>query len=406
VPCRHHEHRSHAKWSARCPAASEHVSYSDSHWVPRALIRLWAPLWSVLPSHIYYTSVKGARERRRGKGTSGRATLSDVARKAGVSVMSVSNFVRGKSVRMRTRRRVEGAIARLNYRPNVSARSLRLAEVRSVGIVIADRDPAFLNDPFNSRLVSGLSNLLSSVDYTLDVQGSLPERLENATILHKLSNAALCAVLCGPTALRRAHLDSLVRVGIPVIVFQEVFHQPAQHVALVRQDDLSGGKELGEHLLTQRLRSVVFVRPALDWCAVEQREKGLRTVLTRAKRAIDVRTLVAASESFEDVQRTVRQYLAVRTPDAIVAATDSMAAAALKACEEAGLRVPRDLKVAGFNGFDVWRHTSPTLTTVVSPAYEMGRLAGELMVQKLASGTFPRRNFTLPVRLQIGESTE
>jgi DNA-binding LacI/PurR family transcriptional regulator len=334
-----------------------------------------------------------------------RATLSDVAREAGVSVMTVSNFVHAKPVRLKTRKLVEEAIARLNYRPNVSARSLRLSEEYSVGIVIADSDPAYLNDPFISRLVSGLSNYLSSIDYTLDVQGVAPERFENATILNKVGNAALCAILCGPKNLRREHFSYLNRLGQPIVVFREVFKSPAPNIAVVSQDDLSGGKQLGQHLLKKRLRSVIFVRPALSWSAVEQREKGLRSVLGDASPAIDVKTLIAPSERFDDVQQVVKDHLAKRTPDAIVAATDSMAAAALKACEVAGIRVPKDLMLAGFNGFDVWRYTSPTITTVISPAYEMGRLAGELLIQRLKSGKFARRSVVLPVRLQVGEST-
>ncbi len=319
--------------------------------------------------------------------------------------MTVSNFVRAKPVRLQTRKRVEAAIARLNYRPNVSARSLRLSEEYSVGIVIADRDPAFLNDPFISRLVSGLSNYLSSLDYTLDVQGVPPERFANATILNKVGNEALCAILCGPRSLRKEHFANLNRLGQPIVVFQEVFQSPAPHVAVVSQDDLSGGKQLGLHLLKKQLQSVVFVRPALEWCALEQRERGLRSALTSAKSAIHIKTLIASSESFDDVQQIIKDHLKKNTPDAIVAATDSMAAAALKACESCGIRVPRDIMVAGFNGFDAWRYTSPTITTVVSPAYELGRLAGELLIHRLRTGSFPKRSVVLPVRLQVGEST-
>jgi LacI family transcriptional regulator len=349
--------------------------------------------------------MKGIRQTDPSRRKLARATLSDVAREAGVSVMTVSNFVRSKPVRLQTRRRVEEAIARLNYRPNVSARSLRLSEEYSVGIVIADSDPAFLNDPFISRLVSGLSNYLSSLDYTLDVQGVAPERFENATILNKVGNEALCAILCGPRALRKEHFTNLNRLGQPIVVFQEVFQSPTPNVAVVSQDDLAGGRQLGQHLLKRRPRSVIFVRPALDWCALEQREKGLRSVLAAATPKVDVTTLTAASERFDDVQQVVRDYLGRRTPDAIVAATDSMAAAALKACELTGLKVPKDLVMAGFNGFDVWRYTSPTMTTVVSPAYEMGRLAGELLIQRLKTGSFSKRSVVLPVRLQVGEST-
>jgi LacI family transcriptional regulator len=334
-----------------------------------------------------------------------RATLSDVARDAGVSVMTVSNFVRGKAVRTQTRKRVEESIARLNYRPNVSARSLRLSEEYSVGIVIADRDPAFLNDPFISRLVSGLSNYLSGLDYTLDVQGVAPERFGSATILNKIGNAALCAILCGPQATRREHLAKLQHLGQPVVVFQEAFTSRSSHMAIIRQDDASGGRQLGEHLLKKHLRSLVFVRPALDWCALQQRENGLRSALEGADPAVEVKTLISKSEGFEDVRQVVRDHLQHHKPDAIVAGTDSMAVAALKATELLGLEVPKDLMICGFNGFDVWRYTTPTLTTVVSPAYEMGRQAGELLIKKLRTGEFPRRNIVLPVHLQVGESS-
>jgi len=348
---------------------------------------------------------EGRKGTRRGKGST-RPTLSDVARSAGVSVMTVSNYVRGKVLRAPTRKRVEDAIGRLNYRPNLSARSLRLSREQSVGIVVADSDPAFLNDPFISRLVSGLSNYLSGLDYTLDVQGIAPERFADATILKKLGNAALCAILCGNRALRKQHMANLQKLGQPTVILQETFSSPAPNVAMVSQDDLSGGKQLAQHLCAQRLRSVVFIRPAMEWCAIEQRERGLRSILEGDRDQVAVRTLIAESEGFHDVQRVVGAYLANnQPPGAFVAATDSMAAAVLKACELVGVRVPEQVKIAGFNGFDVWQYTTPALTTVVSPAYEMGREAGVLIIEMLRTGAFPKRNVVLPVGLQIGGST-
>jgi len=319
--------------------------------------------------------------------------------------MTVSNVVRGRNdlVKLETRRRVEESIARLGYRPNLAARNLRLAEQRSVGIVIADRDPAFLSDPFISRLVSGLSNYLSGLDYTLDVQGVIPEKFETATILKKTGNDALCANLSGPKELRKAHFDHLQRLGQPVVVFQEQFQSRSEKVALVRQDDLAGGSAIARHLLKKHVRSVVFVRPVLEWCAIERREKGLRSVLREVK-AVTVKTVIAPTESFDDVAATMRENLSTGVPDAIVAATDSMAGPVLSACEAHGLSVPKDVLVTGFNGFDVWRHTRPTLTTVVSPAYEMGRYAGELLVQYLTRGNFSKQNTLFPVSLQEGDS--
>ena len=334
-----------------------------------------------------------------------RTTLTDVSRAAGVSVMTVSNVVRGKFVLPQNKARVEEAIARLNYRPNLSARSLRTSEARSMGIVIADTDPAFLIDPFISRLVSGLSNYLSSIYYTLDIQGVVPERFATAGILRKDRNDALCAILCGPSELRRQHLEYLRQLGQPVVLFQEVFKSPSPDVALIRQDDLGGGKLIGQLLLKQRVRRLVFLRPMLDWSAVEQREKGIRSICAEAAPNMQVTTIQAASESFDDVYSTVQKSLSRSVPDAIVAATDSMGVAALKACESMGVEVPKRLIVTGFNGFDLWRYTHPTLTTVMSPAYEMGRHAGSMLIQRLRDGRFSQRNVVFPVTLNLAEST-
>jgi len=338
---------------------------------------------------------------------SGSATLADVSADAGVSIMTVSNVVRGRHdlVKLETRRRVEESIARLRYRPNPSARSLRLSEARSVGIIIADNDPAFLADPFISRLVSGLSNHLSGVDYTLDVQGVAPERFEAATVLRKAGNDVLCAILCGPKALRKQHFTLLQDLGTPVIVFQETFQPTSPNMASVLQDDLKAGQLVARHLLTKQVRSVAFLRPMMDWSAIEQREKGLRSIFAKENRQVEVKTLMAPSEGFEDVERHVRAYVGSRAPNAIVAATDSMAVAALKACQSQGLQVPRDIILTGFNGFDVWRYTQPSLTTVLSPAYEMGRLAAQLLLERLKSGKFSKNTTVFPVSLQVGESS-
>jgi LacI family transcriptional regulator len=334
-----------------------------------------------------------------------RTTLADVSHTAGVSVMTVSNVVRGKLVRPENKARVEEAIARLNYRPNVSARALRTSEARSMGMVIADTDPAFLIDPFISRLVSGLSNYLSSIDYTLDIQGVVPARFEDAGILRMDRNDALCAILCGPPELRRQHLEFLSWIGRPVVVFQEVLKSPSPLVALVRQDDLGAGKLIAQLLLKQRVRRLLFLRPMLEWAAIEQREKGIRAVFSEAPYETEVTAIQTPSESFDDVHTSVQKHLSRSIPDAVVAATDSMGVAALKACESMGIDVPKRLIVTGFNGFDLCRYTRPTLTTVMSPAYEMGRYAGKLLTNRLRDGQFSKRNIVFPVKLSVGEST-
>lgn len=344
---------------------------------------------------------------KKSKCRSGVVTLQDVATAAGVSVMTVSNVIRGraKSVGDETRKRVEREIARLNYRPNVNARNLRVSASQSIGMIISDTDPAFLSDPFISQLVSGLSNFLSSVDYSLDIQGVLPDQFEDANILKKVGNDALCAILCGPKSARKRHVDYLKTLNQPTVLFQEPVSCRGHDIVVIRQDDAGGGRALGEHLVRKRVKTVSFLRPMANWPAIEQREKGLRASLDTAKRKIVCETIEAESESFADSKAAVRSLFKSQRPDAIVAATDAMAIAALHACTDAGLKMPDDIRVTGFNGFESWQYTIPTLTTVRSPAYEMGYRAGEVILQRLRNESFPRKSIVLPTELIPGNST-
>lgn len=333
-----------------------------------------------------------------------RATQQDVASAAGVSVMTVSNVVNGKTqfVGKVKLTRVQETIARLNYRPNVSAQRLRISRENSVGFVIVDNDPAFLSDPLISQLVSGLSNFLSANDYILDIQGTSPDRFRDSAILNNAGNDALCVILSGPRKIRAEQLRLLERVRQPIVIFQETVTKMPKDTAFVRQDDAAGGHMIAQHLLTRKLRSVVFLRPSEDWSSVEQKEIGVRAEL--ADYDIDFSVLCAQSEFFGVVFEAVKDYLIVAKPNAIIAATDAMAIAAIRACEAQDIRVPEDIMVTGFSGYEHWRVMVPSLTTIVSPALEMGHFAGELLLSRLENGKFDNQRYVFPVSFRAGDS--
>ncbi len=334
-------------------------------------------------------------------------TLRDIAEASGVSMMTVSNVINGRTntVGEKTRLRVEREIERLNYRPNVNARNLRVSSSQSIGLVVSDVAPAFLSDPFISQLVSGMSNYLSSVDHSLDIQGVVPQQFEQANILKRAGNDALCAILCGPKSLRKRHVDFLKKIGQPTVIFQEPIQVRRHDILIIRQDDKGGGSDVGNHLIAKKVKRIVFLKPASEWPAIEQRELGLRAALESSKKAIDFKVIVAPSEGYSDSRETARQLLEKTSPDAIVAATDSMAIAAMHACDDNGMDIPGDISVVGFNGFEAWRLATPTLTTIRSPAYEMGHRAGEELIKRLRNGVFERKSILLPTELELGEST-
>jgi DNA-binding LacI/PurR family transcriptional regulator len=335
------------------------------------------------------------------------STIRDVAALAGVSLMTVTNVVKKrKSTYGRdAEKRVLDAIETLGYRPNSSAQNLRDSLSRSVGFVISDSNPNFLSDPFISQLVSGLSFHLSSIDYSLDIQGVSPEEFESANIVRKLKNDGFCAILSGPKELRDKHINFLSKLEKPIAVFQEIDKNSSPNIIIIREDDMSGAYALGKHLLLKKAKNIVFIRPVTDWSAVEQREIGLRTAVEGNGEDVTCETIISISESYLEVKKVVSSYMERYAPDAIVAATDAMGVAAMHACEELGFKVPKDIKVAGFNGFEAWQYTKPLMTTVVSPAFEMGRIAGETLLASLSDGEPKQKDIVFSTQLRVSNST-
>ena len=128
-----------------------------------------------------------------------RVTIKDVAAAAGVSPMTVSNVVNGKHqfVGERTRKAVEREIARLNYRVQHSAWSLRVARRRSVGMIVVDESPAFLSDHFTAHIVAGLTNILSHEDHTVSIQGIRGDRIDKAAIVRNFAVDGFCVIMSG-----------------------------------------------------------------------------------------------------------------------------------------------------------------------------------------------------------------
>jgi DNA-binding LacI/PurR family transcriptional regulator len=343
-----------------------------------------------------------------GKPGRGRATIKDVAKAAGVSPMTVSNVLNGRLqfVSPATKKRVEREIARLGYRRQANARSLRVAQQRSIGMVIVDESPFFLADQFTCQVVAGLANVLNQADFTLTIQGMRHDQVADSMIMRNLEVSGFCAMLSGRPAERRDVVARLLALDQPIIAFQERFEEKAADFCTVRQDDYAGGRLLADHLLARRVDDFLVIIPHQGWPAVENRLAGFRDGLAAARAGARLTTIEAASESFGDVQAALSARLDRQPPPgAIFGANDPIATAAMLHLLDRGLRVPEDVRVVGFNGFEAHRYSRPRLTTVVSAPYAMGEQAGRAMLQRLADGRFEAPEYVLPVVFEPNATT-
>jgi LacI family transcriptional regulator len=330
--------------------------------------------------------------------------MAAVARAARVSAMTVSNVVNQRFDMMSaaTRTRVERAITRLGYRQHASARSLRLAQRFAVGMVVVDPSPAFMADPFITQIVAGLCNVLGVQGFSLTLAGATAQRLQHTVVLRHNATDALCVMLSGPPAERRRHLRRIAALRQPIVLIQETMRVAGGDLCSVRQDDFVGAQALAQRVVQQGARTVLVLVPSLAWPAIEARQRGIEAAM-RGRRGARVITLACGNEDFATTQAALDECAARHgLPDAIMAANDQMGIAALKWLRLRGVRVPQDILLTGFNAFDFWQYTDPVLTTVRSPAYELGEASGRAIMQRLTERRFAQRDIVLPVTLVPG----
>ena len=330
------------------------------------------------------------------------ATLKDVSAAAGVSQMTVSNVVNGRFdvVRPETRARVEEAIRRLGYRPKASARGLRTDRNLTVGMLIVDPTQTFMTDPFIARVLVGLTTSLRANGYGCLLEVIAPGDVGNSIFIRHARIDGLCVFLSGRTADRRKMLQRLLELHGPIIAFQETIEPDSEDCCVIRQDDFRGAHEMTTHMIDRGARRFLVLVPSTVWPAVLERQRGVREAVRRRLKDADVTVLECGSANYVDTQASLAAYLdAHEPPDAIFTNNDQIAIAAQHLVQTRGLRVPGDLMITGFNGFEFWQYAKPALTTAFSPAYEMGVEGGRLMLQRIESGRFETGRVVFPVKV-------
>jgi LacI family transcriptional regulator len=359
------------------------------------------------PNKAAKADLKADRAKAPSAGARGHVTLREVAVAAGVSPMSVSNFINARlgAMRPETRERIQVEIERLGYRPNSVARNLRLSRRLSIDMVIVDDASLYLADPFTTHVVAGLGNYLNRNGYGLQLQGMSAEAFRTSPLVRNIRSDGICVLLSGSEATRHAIISALLRLGQPIVALQETFNLRGADICNIRQADREGGGMVAREVLRRKARRVMMLVPEVTWPAIVERVAGARAVLLAADPAPEFHIVSCGTSEFGDTQKGLAVAIeAYGYPDAILAGNDQMGIAAMKLMATHGRRVPGDVAITGFNAFEFWKFTDPVLTTIRSPAYEMGARAGEELLARLANGVFERREIVYPVELQRGGS--
>jgi LacI family transcriptional regulator, galactose operon repressor len=327
-----------------------------------------------------------------------KATLRDVARHAGVASSTISRYLNGGlHLPAQTRNRVRAAIAQLNYRPNVLARSLQSGRSHILGLIVPD-----LANPFFACVAEAAAAAAYRESYSilLCATGNDPER--EAHYVNLLTGGQLDGLIYLGAHRRNLTLETIRRKELPVVIVDEEVEGVAGGRVFV--ENRRGGYLATAHLLHLGHRDIAFIGGEADLLTTVERRLGYEEAL--CERGLNPRPdrIILGEYTTQFGARATGELLTGSAPTAIFAASDVVAIGVLQTARQMGLNVPEDLSLVGFDDVPIAEMLAPPLTTVWQPAEDLGRAAILMLVRHLRDRV-PLVPETLGVRLRIRGST-
>ncbi|MBO2448837.1 LacI family DNA-binding transcriptional regulator [Actinomadura barringtoniae] len=330
-----------------------------------------------------------------------RPTLAVIAEEAGVSPATVSKVLNGRTdVAPSTRERVEGLLHEHNYpRPGHGRRARRSG---LVDLVLAG-----LDSPWAMEILRGVEaectlHGIGAVVSQVREDDARPPSWQNLPALHHSDGVILVT-----SRMTERQREQLERAGVALVLIDPV-NLPDSGIASVGATNWAGGMAATEHLLSLGHRRIAMIGGPADILCTQARVDGYRTALDRAGVEADRELIRYGDFHHEGGFARARELLALpagRRPTAIFAGSDQQAMGAYEAARQAGLRVPEDLSVVGFDDLPLCEWLSPPLTTVRQPLEEMGRIAARTLLQLLDGQPLLTPRIELSTQLRVRHST-
>jgi LacI family transcriptional regulator len=310
------------------------------------------------------------------------AKLEDIAKESGFSIATVSRVLNNSTypVRASVREKILETAQAMGYQPNLVARSLRTDQTNTVGILVDD-----LLSPFTPPVVRGIQDQLKENNFiSLIVNSDWDLEQEKAGIVSLLSRP-----VDGIIFVEYSHLTSseaLANASKPGMFVHRLFGTPIKNSVV--PDDMYGAGLAVDHLIQLGHRSIAYISGPQNWHNSKERLEGYKKTLEKYEVPFVEEWIRPGDWEVEGGYRGAQSLLQLSNrPSAIFAANDLMALGTIYAIQDAGLRVPQDFAVVGYDNREFTGIVRPNITTVEMPVYEMGRIAAEILLQQIAQGT-------------------
>jgi LacI family transcriptional regulator len=308
----------------------------------------------------------------------GAPTIADVAELAGFSPMTVSRVINGeKNVRETTRDAVQAAIAKLNYSPNLAARTLAGVEQIRIGLLYSNPSAAYL-----SRFLVGSLEQARLCHVQLVIEKCDAGQDEEEAVRELVASGVDGIILSPPMCDKEAILEMLERESIMTVIVAN--WSPPGNISTIRIDDVHAAKTMTQHIIKLGHKRIGFIEGNPAHKASGQRLLGFQQAMAEAGLPVDDDMIVLGQFTYRSGLEATEKLLDLADrPTAIFASNDDMAAAAITVAHRRHLDVPKDLTVCGFDDTDFAQSIWPELTTIHQPIADMSRAAIEMLYAKI-----------------------
>jgi len=337
------------------------------------------------------------------------ATLSDVARIAGVVAMTASRAINQSGyVSADVRQRVLQAVKKLNYRPNMVARQLRVRHLNAIGVLLPD-----IANPFSTELVSGVRQVFDEAGYTIFIATTIGSIHQERASLQSFVDHRVDGLIVATrgTKMGDVVLRDISRRGIPTVTIGRPVKLAS--VDCVTADHWQGAFDAVTHLISIGHRDIGFIGISPEDRLSLRRYRGYAAALeqagleARSEYTVGPPNAPAFATQEDGFAGMVNLSQLRRPPSAIFARNDFTAIGAMRAAHTLGMRVPHDVAITGFDNIPLAAFTTPPLTTVAQPITEQGEAAARLLLDRItATKSRPSKKISMECKLIVRGSTK
>ena len=312
-------------------------------------------------------------------------TIKDIAKELGLSTSTVSRAIRDSyEISAETKKLVIDCAERLQYRPNPIALSLKEKRSRSIGVVVSE-----IANSFFSQAINGIESVAYSKGYNVMIsqsQESLDKETRHIDFLASRSIDGLLISVSSETE-NMDHLLRLHKRGLPIVFFDRIKEEMQTHKVIV--NNCKAAYEATVHLINQGYKKIACLANAEHLSITQERIAGYKQALQENEVAVDLDLIKICKHGgldFKETEKAVDDLLQLNhKPDAIVGLNDKLTTGCLKILQLKNIKIPNEVALVGFTNSELSELLSPSLTIIRQPAFEMGEIATNQLIQLIES---------------------